>query len=190
MGRTGLGAASTWATPSSASRGRVGFEAPAAAILIAAHRELEKLVLTRWQRYQKDHLADFYGMLLHEGQYFDPVMRDLEAFFDSSQAVVEGTVDVRLFKGSLSVLGCESPHSMFDTGVATYGETNALWDGRDAEGFTRIAPLQAYLALRGRGKGEEGKRGRGEEFGESGKYGEFGESGQDGARAAETSALL
>ena len=154
-------------------KGRVGFEAPAATILIAAHRELEKLVLTRWQRYQKDHLSDFYGMLLHEGQYFDPVMRDLEAFLDSSQQVVAGTVDVRLFKGSASVLGCESAYSMFDAGVASYGETHALWDGRDAEGFTRIAPLQAYLAAEGKGEGGRGKRGRGGE-GERGRGGVWG----------------
>lgn len=156
-------------------KGRVGFEAPAAALLIAAHRELEKVVLTQWQRYQKDHLADFYGMLLHEGQYFDPVMRDLEAFLDSSQEVVTGTVDVRLFKGGLQVLGCESPHSMFDTGVATYGEANALWNGRDAEGFTRIAPLQAYLALKARGKsGEYGGNGEGGKLRSMGSIGSRG----------------
>lgn len=127
-------------------KGRVGFEAPAPVILIAAHRELEKVVLTKWQRYQKDQQADFYGMLLHEGQYFDPVMRDLEAFLDSSQQVVAGTVSVRLFKGHCTVLGCTSPHSLFDTGVATYGETNALWNARDAQGFTQIVGLQSYLA--------------------------------------------
>ncbi|MFQ5570542.1 MAG: argininosuccinate synthase, partial [Rhodothermales bacterium] len=129
-------------------KGRVGFEAPAPLILITAHRELEKIVLTKWQRYQKDHLADFYGMLLHEAQYFDPVMRDIEALIDSSQATVAGTVNVRLYKGSLHVLGCDSPCSLFDTGVATYGEQNALWDGRDARGFSRLVGLQAYLAAR------------------------------------------
>jgi argininosuccinate synthase len=129
-------------------KGRVGFEAPAALILIAAHRELEKLVLTRWQRFQKDHLADFYGMLLHEGQFFDPVMRDTEAFLDSSQHVVSGDVHVRLHRGSIQVDGCTSPFSMFDTGVATYGETNQLWDARDAEGFTRIYGVHAGLAYR------------------------------------------
>lgn len=127
-------------------KGRVGFEAPAALILITAHRELEKIVLTRWQRYQKDHLADFYGMLLHEGQYFDPVMRDIEAFLDSSQTAVTGTVGVRLFKGNIEVLGCDSPYSLFNARVATYGEQNRLWDGRDAQGFTRIYGVQALLA--------------------------------------------
>lgn len=131
-------------------KGRVGFEAAAAAILIPAHRELEKLVLTRWQRYQKDHAGDFYGMLLHEGQYFDPVMRDLEALFESSQQAVTGDVTVRLFKGSATVLGATAPASMFNTGVATYGEENTLWDGRDAEGFTTIYGVHALLAHRAR----------------------------------------
>lgn len=131
-------------------KGRVGFEAPAALILITAHRELEKIVLTRWQRYQKDHLADFYGMLLHEGQYFDPVMRDIEAFLDSSQQTVTGTVRVRLFKGHIDVLGCDSPYSLFNSKIATYGEQNRLWDGRDAQGFTRIYGVQALLAARAR----------------------------------------
>lgn len=131
-------------------KGRVAFEAPAAHVLIAAHRELEKLILTRWQRYQADQLSEFYGMLLHEGQYFDPVMRDIEAFLDSSQEVVTGDVSIRLYKGSLSVDGCSSPYSMFNSNVATYGETNALWDGRDAEGFSRIYGLQGTLAGRAR----------------------------------------
>ncbi len=129
-------------------KGRIGFEAPAAAILIACHRELEKIVLTKWQRYQKDQLADFYGMLLHEGQYFDPVMRDIEAMIDSSQQRVSGTVQARLLKGRIAVEGCSSPYSLFDQSVATYGETNALWDGRDAEGFSRIVGVQAYLAAK------------------------------------------
>ena len=127
-------------------KGRVAFEAPAAAILIATHRELEKVVLSKWQQFQKSHLADFYGMLLHEAQYFDPVMRDIEAFIDQSQTVVTGNVTLRLFKGSIQVQGCTSPHSMFDANVATYGETNELWDGRDARGFARIAAVHALLA--------------------------------------------
>ena len=138
-------------------KGRVAFEAPAAKVLIAAHRELEKIVLSKWQRHHKDHLGDFYGMLLHEGQYFDPVMRDLEALMNSSQSVVTGTTRVRLFKGAVSVLGCESPYSMFDTSVATYGETNTLWDGRDARGFARSAAVHALLADRARNKGDQKK---------------------------------
>lgn len=131
-------------------KGRVGFEAPAATVLIAAHRELEKIVLTKWQRYQKDHLADFYGALLHEGQHFDPVMRDTEAFLDSSQQVVTGTADVELFKGSARVLGCDSPFSMMDDATAAYGETHRAWDGRDARGFTTLAGMQGALARKAR----------------------------------------
>ncbi|MCY3630241.1 MAG: argininosuccinate synthase [Rhodothermaceae bacterium] len=133
-------------------KGRIGFEAPAPLILITAHRELEKLVLTKWQRYQKDQLSDFYGMLLHEGQYFDPVMRDIEAFLTSSQHGVTGSVFVRLYKGNISVQGCESPYSMFDNGVATYGEETALWDGPDARSFSKLSGLQAYLAYKARSK--------------------------------------
>jgi argininosuccinate synthase len=132
-------------------KGRVGFEAPAALTLIAAHRELEKLVLTRHQLVLKQQLGDFYGQLVHEAQYFDPVLRDVEALFDRSQEVVSGAVRVRLHKGQIIVAGATSPHSLFDAGVATYGETNALWDGRDAEGFTRFASIQALLARSARG---------------------------------------
>ncbi|MFN3595849.1 MAG: argininosuccinate synthase [Rubricoccaceae bacterium] len=129
-------------------KGRVAFEAPAALTLIAAHRELEKLVLTKWQAVQKAALGDFYGMLVHEGQFFDPVLRDVEAFLDSSQARVTGEVTLELFKGAFRVLGAASPYSLFDAGVARYGETNALWNGRDAEGFARIHGVPAFLAAR------------------------------------------
>ena len=133
-------------------KGRVGFQAPAAAVLIPAHRELEKLVLTRWQQVHKQQLGDFYGMMIHEAQYFDPVLRDIEAFLESSQAVVTGAVHVRLYKGSVSVQGAVSPFSMFDAGIATYGETNTLWDGRDARGFGRILGVQSMLARSARTK--------------------------------------
>jgi len=132
-------------------KGRIGFEAPAAQILITAHRELEKVVLSKWQQVQKEQLGDFYGRLLHEGQYFDPVMRDVEAFLDHSQEVVSGTVTVKLFKGRATVQGVDSPHSMFDAGTATYGEQNALWDGRDADGYTTLAAVPSLLAKKARG---------------------------------------
>lgn len=131
-------------------KGRIGFEAPAAEILITAHRELEKVVLSKWQQVQKEELGAFYGRLLHEGQYFDPVMRDVEAFLDHSQDVVSGRVTVRLFKGSMRVQGVGSPHSMFDAGTATYGEENALWDGRDADGYTTLAAVPSLLAKKAR----------------------------------------
>ncbi len=135
-------------------KGRVAFEAPAPAILLPAHRELEKVVLTNRQRFQKDHLADYYGQMLHEGQYFDPVMRDIEALIDSSQTAVTGAVRVKARQGCIEIPGCESPYSMFDPSVAVYGETNALWDGRDAEGFTQIYAVQALLAHRARRNAE------------------------------------
>lgn len=131
-------------------KGRIGFEAPAAHILITAHRELEKVVLSKWQRVQKEEMGSFYGRLMHEGQYFDPVMRDVEAFLDESQNVVTGTVALQLFKGTVRVQGVDSPHSMFDAETATYGETNALWDGRDAEGFTTLAAVPSKLAAEAR----------------------------------------
>jgi argininosuccinate synthase len=129
-------------------KGRVGFQAAAAAILIPAHRELEKTVLSRWQQYHKAQLGDFYGMMMHEAQYFDPVLRDIEALLDSSQETVTGTVTLSLYKGNVSIEGTTSPFSLFDTGVATYGETNQLWDGRDARGFARILGLQSLLTHR------------------------------------------
>ncbi len=131
-------------------KGRIGFDAPAPMILITAHRELEKLVLTKWQRFQKDQLSEFYGMLLHEAQYFDPVMRDIEAFLLSSQDVVTGSVSIWLYKGNIIVQGCESQYSMFDIGVGTYGEENALWDGAEARSFCKLSGLQATLAYRAR----------------------------------------
>ncbi len=131
-------------------KGRIGFDAPAPMILITAHRELEKLVLTKWQRFQKDQLSEFYGMLLHEAQYFDPVMRDIEAFLLSSQDVVTGSVLIRLYKGNIIVQGCESQYSMFDIMVGTYGEENAFWNGAEARSFCKLSGLQAYLAYRAR----------------------------------------
>ena len=135
-------------------KGRVGFQAAAAAILIPAHRELEKTVLSRWQQYHKAQLGDFYGMMMHEAQYFDPALRDIEAFLNSSQETVTGTVALSVYKGNVSIQGTISPFSLFDTGVATYGESNQLWDGRDARGFARILGLQSLLTHRVRSSSE------------------------------------
>jgi argininosuccinate synthase len=129
-------------------KGRIALEAPAPLILITAHRELEKLVLTKQQAFWKNHLADVYGNLLHEGQYFDPVMRDIEALIDSSQRHVTGEAQVKLHKGNVVVTGVRSPYSLLDQAVATYGEENVLWDGRDARGFCKIYGVQAMLAQR------------------------------------------
>ncbi len=132
-------------------KGRVAFEAPAAAILLDAHLELEKVVLTHLQLTHKAGLGDLYGRLVHEGLFFDPLARDLEAFLDSTQQRVTGTTNVSLFKGTARVLGATSPFSLFDAG-ARYGEDSALWDGRDAEGFARIYGIQSRLAARASGK--------------------------------------
>jgi argininosuccinate synthase len=129
-------------------KGRIGFEAGAALLLIAAHRELEKLVLTRWQAFWKDQLARFYGDRLHEGQYFDPALRDIEALIQSSQARVIGETRVRLAPGRFHVVGTRSPHSMMDTSVATYGEENRLWTGEEARAFARVAAVPSLLAAR------------------------------------------
>ena len=129
-------------------KGRIGFEAGAALVLIAAHRELEKLVLTRWQSYWKDQLARFYGDRLHEGQYFDPALRDIEALITSSQARVTGETRVRLAPGRFQVVGTRSPHSMMDRSVATYGEENRLWTGDEARAYARIAAIPSLLAAR------------------------------------------
>jgi len=129
-------------------KGRIGFEAGAAVVLVHAHRELEKLVLTRWQAFWKDHVAQFWGDRLHEGQAFDPVMRDIEAMIASSQRRVTGETRVRLAPGTFAVDGVRSPHSLMDASIARYGESNALWTGEEAAAFAKIAAIPALLAAR------------------------------------------
>jgi argininosuccinate synthase len=129
-------------------KGRIGFEAGAALLLIGAHRELEKLVLTKWQAFWKDQLGRFYGDRLHEGQYFDPSLRDIEALITSSQARVTGETRVRLAPGRFHVVGTRSPHSMMDRSVATYGEVNRLWTGDEARAFARVAAVPSLLAAK------------------------------------------
>jgi argininosuccinate synthase len=129
-------------------KGRIGFEAGAALLLIAAHRELEKLVLTKWQVFWKDQLGRFYGDRLHEGHYFDPALRDIEALITSSQARVTGDTRVRLAPGRFQVVGTRSPHSMMDTSIATYGEENRLWTGDEARAFARVSAVPSLLAAR------------------------------------------
>lgn len=136
-------------------KGRIAFEAPAASILLEAHRELEKLVLTRWQAHWNTQISSFYGMLLHEAQYFDPVMRDMEAFLDSSQQTVTGEVRVKLRQGCVQVCGVQSPYSMMSAAAGTYGERNTLWSAADARGFCTIFGTQSLLAARARQRGEQ-----------------------------------
>jgi len=135
-------------------KGRIGFEAGAALLLIAAHRELEKLVLTKWQVFWKDQLGRFYGDRLHEGHYFDPALRDIEAMVRSSQQRVTGETRVRLAAGRFMVTGTRSPFSMMDRSVATYGEENRLWTGDEARAFARIGAIPSLLAQRAGGAGE------------------------------------
>ena len=130
-------------------KGRIGFESGAAILLIAAHRELEKLVLTKWQAFWKDQLARFYGDRLHEGQAFAPALRDIEAMLASSQRRVIGETRVRLAPGRFQVVGARSPHTLLDPKIAVYGEENRLWSGDEARAFARIAAIPSLLATRG-----------------------------------------
>lgn len=132
-------------------KGRIGFEAGAAVVLIHAHRELEKLVLTRWQAFWKDHLAGFWGDRLHEGQGFDPVMRDIEALIASSQRNVSGETRVHLAEGRFAITGVRSPNTLMDPTVARYGESHALWTGEEARAFAKIAAIPSLLAARREG---------------------------------------
>ena len=130
-------------------KGRVGFEAPAAALLIAAHRELEKLVLTGKQLFWKETVGNLYGSLLHEGHFFDPVARDVEAFLRSSQTRVTGEVRLTLLPRVARVDGVRSPHSLMDAKVASYGEANHLWTGEEAAGFAKVFGVAQMLAVKG-----------------------------------------
>lgn len=134
-------------------KGRVGFEAPAASLLIGAHRELEKLVLTGRQQFWKETIGNLYGQLLHEGHFFDPLARDVEAFLDSSQRHVTGEVKLTLHPRGWTVNGVRSPYSLMDEKVAGYGESNRLWTGAEAAGFAKLYGVQQILAL-----GAEGAR--------------------------------
>lgn len=126
-------------------KGRIAFEAGAALVLIHAHRELEKITTTSWQRFWKDHLAEFYGKMLHEGQVFEPVLRDIEAMIDSSQERVSGEAKVRLDAGSFAVVGVESPFTMARAASGVYGEMPKLWTGDDVRGFSTIASIPSRL---------------------------------------------
>ena len=119
-------------------KGRVGFEASAAIILIKAHHLLEKHTLTKWQLQHKEYIASLYGMHLHEGQYLDPVMRDMEAFLQSSQEKVSGEVVVSLKPYHFSLDGIVSKHDLMGSKFASYGEETKGWSPEDAKGFIKI----------------------------------------------------
>ena len=120
------------------TKGRVGFEAAAAIITIKAHHLLEKHTLTKWQLQHKEYLSSFYGMHLHEGQYLDPVMRDTEAFLQSSQKMVSGNVTVSLKPCHFSLDGIISDHDLMSSNFSTYGEENKAWNAEEAKGFIKI----------------------------------------------------
>lgn len=126
-------------------KGRVGFEAAAPVILIKAHHALEKHVLTKWQLNWKDTLAQFYGNWLHEGQILDPVMRDIEAFFENSQKTVSGEVFVQLLPYRFQITGIESPHDLMSSRFGSYGEMNTGWTGEDVRGFSKIFGNQTAI---------------------------------------------
>jgi len=126
-------------------KGRVGFEAAAPVVIIKAHHALEKHVLTKWQLSWKDQLAQFYGNWLHEGQYLDPVMRDMEAFLTSSQQHVSGTVSLSLMPHRFVINGIESPYDLMSAKFGKYGEMNLGWTGEDVKGFTRIFGNQVAI---------------------------------------------
>ncbi|MEE6186983.1 Argininosuccinate synthase [Mycovorax composti] len=119
-------------------KGRVGFEAAAPILIIKGHHALEKHVLTKWQLQWKDQIAQFYGMWLHEGQILDPVMRDMEAFLESSQRNVTGKVFIQLHPYRYEIIGIESDYDLMNSEFGSYGEMNAGYTADDVKGFTRI----------------------------------------------------
>lgn len=119
-------------------KGRVGFEAAAPMIIIKAHHLLEKHTQSKWQQFQKDQLANFYGMQLHEGHYLDPVMRDIENYMKSSQSNVNGKVFIKLHPYRFELLGIDSPNDLMQAKFGSYGEMNKGWSSEEAKGFIKI----------------------------------------------------
>lgn len=120
-------------------KGRVGFEAAAPMLIIGAHKFLEKFTLTKWQQYWKDQVANWYGMFLHESQYLEPVMRDIEAMLESSQRNVNGTVTLELRPYSFSTIGVDSPDDLVKSPLGEYGENQKGWTSEDAKGFIKVS---------------------------------------------------
>lgn len=119
-------------------KGRVGFEAAASILIIKAHQALEKHVLTKWQIYWKDQISSFYGNWLHEGQFMDPVMRDMETMMESTQKFVTGKVFITMLPYRFQVNGIESEHDLMSAKFGHYGEMNKAWTGDDVKGFAKI----------------------------------------------------
>jgi len=126
-------------------KGRVGFEAPAPLIIIKAHHLLEKHTLTKWQQHHKDQLGNWYGMMLHEGQYLDEVMRNIEVFLEDTQKNVSGHVFLSLHPYRFTLNGIDSKHDLMSNSFAQYGETNKGWTADDAKGFIKITANQSKI---------------------------------------------
>lgn len=126
-------------------KGRVGFEAAGPLLIINAHKMLEKHTLTKWQQYWKDQIGTWYGMFLHEAQYLEPVMRDMEAFLQSSQANVNGRVFIELRPYCYTLIGVESDYDLMKTDFGEYGEVNKAWNADDMKGFTKILGNQMKI---------------------------------------------
>ena len=126
-------------------KGRVGFEAGAPLLIIAAHKMLEKHTLTKWQQYWKEQLGNWYGMFLHEAQYLEPVMRDIEAYLTSSQENVTGRVLIDLKPYHYVLVGVESDFDLMKTDFGEYGEINKAWTADDIKGFTKILGNQMKI---------------------------------------------
>jgi len=127
-------------------KGRVGFEAAAPMLIIGAHKFLEKFTLSKWQQYWKDQVANWYGMFLHESQYLEPVMRDIEAMLERSQRNVNGTVTLELRPYGFSTVGVDSPDDLVKSKLGEYGETQKGWTAEEAKGFIKVTstPLRVY----------------------------------------------
>ena len=130
-------------------KGRVGFEAAAPKLIIEAHRALEKNTLSKWQQYWKDQVANWYGMFLHESQYLEPVMPDIEAMLTSSQRHVSGDVILRLRPLGFEVVGVDSPNDLLKSKLGEYGETQNGWSAEEAKGFIKLmsTPLRVYYGI-------------------------------------------
>lgn len=126
-------------------KGRVGFEAAGPILIINAHKMLEKHTLTKWQQYWKDQIGTWYGMFLHESQYLEPVMRDMERFLESSQENVSGTVEIELRPYSYTLVGVDSSFDLMKTDFGEYGEVNRAWTADDIKGFTKILGNQMKI---------------------------------------------
>ncbi len=135
-------------------KGRVGFEAAAPMVIINAHKMLEKHTLTKWQQYWKDQVATWYGMFLHEAQYLDPVMRDIEAFLESSQRNVTGRVIVNLKPYHYVLVGVQSDFDLMKSDFGEYGEVNKAWTADDVKGFTKILgnQMKIYYSVQDKNK--------------------------------------